>query len=97
MGAPSQSGSTGGQLSLVNPGTTTPYTPVGTISYASDNPAVASVSPTGAVTAVSNGNCSLSATDSGNGATDSLTLTVVMTGAGFTLTFTPNAAAPRPR
>jgi hypothetical protein len=99
MGLPVTVGSTGGQLSQVNPGTNTPYVPVGTMSYASDNVAVASVNPTsGTVASVGNGNCSLSGTDSGNGATDSLVCTVTLAaGGGFNLVLTPNAAAPRPR
>lgn len=92
MGQPQTIGNAGGQLSVTN-SDGTPYVPVGTLSFASDNTSVASVSASGAVAAVAAGSCNLSALDSGNSDTDSLVCTVSLSESGFVLVLTPNASA----
>ena len=55
-----------------------PNPPVGPITYASDNPSVASVDPnTGVITVVTAGVTNISGTDAGNGVTASDSLTVL--------------------
>lgn len=55
-----------------------PNPPVGPITYASDNPAVATIDPaSGAITVVAAGVANISGTDAGNGVTASDSLTVL--------------------
>jgi hypothetical protein len=67
--------------------------PVGTVTYASDNTAVATVDPnSGQLAYVSAGTANISGTDAGNGLTASDVLTVsAATAVSATLTLTPGA------
>ena len=89
MGQPGTSGAKGGQLSVTYTDGT-PYVPVGALSFASSNPAVATVDPaSGLVTAVAAGQTTLSGADAGNSESDTVLLTVSIAESGFVLVFTP--------
>lgn len=79
-------------------GTGNKVPPVGNISFASSDQAVAAVDPnTGALAYVSAGSCTISGTDQGNGLTASDTLTVVAsTAVSATLTLVPGPIAQKP-
>jgi len=63
-------------------GTGTTVAPIGPVTYASDNTAVATVDPNlGLVTEVANGTCNITATDAGNSLTASDVCTVAVTSA----------------
>lgn len=77
-------------------GTGNAVKPVGTVSFASDNPAVATVDVSGNITAVAAGTANISASDSGTpqvpAASDSVTVTAGQTGqpVSATLVITAN-------
>lgn len=76
-------------------GTGNQVPPTGAVSFASDNPSVATVDPTtGLCTGLAAGTANISGTDAGNGLQASAVLTVTAAGGGTaqsaTLTLTPN-------
>lgn len=74
-------------------GTGNQVAPIGPLSYASDNSAVATVDPnTGAGTAVSVGSANITVTDTGNGLSASDVITVTDTAVSATLNLIANPA-----
>lgn len=95
LGSPATLGSAGGLASVQEfsgpGGTGAPEPNGGPIQYASDNTSVATVDPaTGAITSVATGSCNISATDSVNGLSDSVAVTVSLANQSLVLTVTPN-------
>lgn len=79
-------------------GTGVEIPPVGPVTFASDNVAIASVDPnTGVVTGMDGGTCNITGTDAGNGlsASDSVTV-AALAAASATLTITPLTTASKP-